>query len=79
MSLTGTLEQLAESLSANQNIGRPVLDKTGLQASYLLVLQVHRDEDLIHVLEAVSGLKVESQKATLDTVVVDHIQPPSGN
>jgi uncharacterized protein (TIGR03435 family) len=56
-----------------------VLDKTGLTGTYILSFGWEADEDYIPALQAQLGLKLESQKAALDTVVIDRIDRPSSN
>ena len=70
--------------------GRPVIDKTGLTAMYDLrmeatpLFRINRDPDPsdISVFVAVQeqlGLKLESQKTSVEVLVIDHVEKPSGN
>lgn len=74
-----SMQGLAELLSRNPAVDRPVLDKTGLQGVYVLLVQWGENESLMSAAEDQFGLKFESQKAPLDAVVVDSIQKPSEN
>jgi uncharacterized protein (TIGR03435 family) len=58
---------------------RPVLDKTGLQGVYLFAISIDPDGDFKTQVEAEFGLKFESQKAPVDTLVIDHIEKPDAN
>jgi uncharacterized protein (TIGR03435 family) len=96
------LEQLVPSIS--REVGRMIIDKTGLTGKYDFVLQYtpenfHPRADLaestsssgmplppdfgaISIFTAVQeqlGLKLESAKAPVEVVVIDHIERPSGN
>jgi uncharacterized protein (TIGR03435 family) len=99
----GGMEFLAHSLSFN--VGRTVLDETGLKGRYDFTLQWTPDQgmmptggpggeggpahgdvaadaggpSLFTALEEQLGLKLESQKGTVDVIVIDHIDAPSEN
>ena len=99
----GGMDFLAHSLSAN--VGRTVLDKTGLTGRYDFTLQWAPDQvsmpigghggegtptrgdtaadqggpSLFTALQEQLGLKLESQKGTVDVIVIDHIDTPSEN
>jgi uncharacterized protein (TIGR03435 family) len=67
-------------------IGRPVLDKTGLEGKYDYVLEWSADSDatgtgpsVFTALQEQLGLRLESVKAPTDTLVIDHIERPSQN
>jgi uncharacterized protein (TIGR03435 family) len=67
-------------------IGRPVLDKTGLEGNYDYVLEWSADSDatstgpsVFTALQEQLGLRLESMKAPTDTLVIDHIERPSQN
>ena len=68
--------------------GRIVIDKTGLTGYYDIDLKWTPDEDLaagvlgpslLTALEEQLGLKLVSEKAPIDVIVVDHIETPSPN
>jgi uncharacterized protein (TIGR03435 family) len=67
-------------------VGRPVIDKTGLTGTYdftYIAAAYYRapHEDDISPFTAVKelGLKLESQKAPVEIVVVDHVETPAEN
>lgn len=83
-----TIDQLVVEI--NGNTDRPVLDKTGLTGLYDMRLEATpkfrmdretQDGDLsiIDALPAQLGLRLEPQKATIEMIVVDHIEKPSPN
>jgi uncharacterized protein (TIGR03435 family) len=66
---------------------RPVLDKTGLIGTYDFTLQWSRDDgqqdpngpSLFTAVQEQLGLKLESEKAPANIIVIDHVERPSGN
>jgi uncharacterized protein (TIGR03435 family) len=82
-----TIETLAQILTSQ--VGRPVLDRTGLTGSYNVALKwtpsLATDTpagDAVSIFTAVQeqlGLKLESGTAPLDVVVIDRIERPSEN
>ncbi len=74
-----------------QKLSRPVDDKTGLTANYDFTLKWSPDEvaqdsqnantppSIYTALQEQLGLKLESTKGPVDTIVVDHIDPPTEN
>jgi uncharacterized protein (TIGR03435 family) len=75
----GTIQRLADVLSAGPDLGRPVLDKTGLKGVYLFYVEWDAGEDFIPAMEQQLGLKLESQKDPVDNLVIDHIDKPTAN
>lgn len=78
----GTMENLARQLSLTA--GRPVVDQTGLTGFYAFTLDwtSAADSDLPSVFTAVQeqlGLKLESQRAPVEMLIVDHADQPSAN
>ncbi len=83
------LSTLASFLA--QKLSRPVDDKTGLTANYDFTLKWSPDEvaqnsenantppSIYTALQEQLGLKLESTKGPVDTIVVDHIDPPTEN
>jgi uncharacterized protein (TIGR03435 family) len=62
------------------SLDRPVIDKTGLQGTYFLVVKRRdQDPDFKTMVEEDLGLKFESQKASVDTLVIDKIEKPDAN
>jgi uncharacterized protein (TIGR03435 family) len=65
----------------------PVIDKTGLTGTYDFTLQFNLDNSsdpdayppLTTALQEELGLKLESVKGPLDTLVIDHVEKPSEN
>ena len=84
----GTMEQLARWLTGN-GAGRPVFDKTGLTGYYAYTLDWVRadrlpdpDSNIASIFSAVQeqlGLKLESAKALVEMLIVDHAEKPSEN
>jgi uncharacterized protein (TIGR03435 family) len=79
----GSLEQLVTQLSGT--LGKPVLDKTGLTGEYDYKLEfapenAAADVDAPTIFTAIQeqlGLKLESQKAPVEVVMIDHAEKPS--
>jgi uncharacterized protein (TIGR03435 family) len=80
------LSRLAQLLSGI--LERPVIDRTGLEGAYdasLLwspTLQINNDPDQVSIFTAIQdqlGLSLVSQRAPIDTLVIDTIDPPSPN
>jgi uncharacterized protein (TIGR03435 family) len=66
--------------------GRPVIDRTGLTQKYDYVLERSLDSDatrsgptIFTALQEQPGLRLESVKTAVDTLVIDHIARPSQN
>lgn len=67
-------------------MGRPVLDRTGLDGKYDYVLEWAPDSEaassgptIFTALQEQLGLRLESVKAPVDTLVIDRIERPSPN
>jgi len=69
-------------------IDRPVLDRTGLKASYAFTLKfappqsTNPDPDRPQFMTALQeqlGLKLESTRAPVDVLVIDSVERPSEN
>jgi uncharacterized protein (TIGR03435 family) len=56
-----------------------VLDETGLPGRYLFNLSWGSDEDMVTAILEQLGLKIETQRAPIDTIVIDHIEKPDAN
>jgi len=77
--------RLVRALS--REVGRPVLDKTGLTGIYDMTLRwadddTPKDPNLASLFTAIQeqlGLKLESAKGPVEIIVIDHIERPSGN
>jgi len=79
-----TMQRLADHLS--DTAGRPVIDKTGLAGLYAYKLDFGpdnstADSDLPSMSTAVEqlGLRLESQKAPVEVLIIDSAQKPSEN
>jgi uncharacterized protein (TIGR03435 family) len=69
-----TMDHLAAFLSRpRMGLGRPVLDKTGLEGAFDFTLD-WTPETIFTALEEQLGLKLESQKAPIEVLIVDHIE-----
>jgi uncharacterized protein (TIGR03435 family) len=76
------MPQLASILSSYTD--RPVVDRTGLQGTYGINLDfsVDVDDDRPSLFTAVQeqlGLKLEPGKASIEMLVIDHIEKPTPN
>ena len=71
-------------------MGRPVLDRTGLTGEFHLTLDYENDPDvtgyrtvvgatMIIALQEQLGLRLESTKAPVEVLVIDHAEQPSAN
>jgi len=74
-----TMSEFASVLSDNPNFDRPIVDKTGLSGVYLLGLRWYADGDLTTAIQEQLGLRLESQRAPVDILVIDHIEKPGPN
>ena len=65
--------------------GRPVIDNTGLEGSYDCEASWSREgsdgqgPSLFTAIQEQMGLKLEPAKGPVEVLLIDHIQPPSGN
>jgi len=83
-----TIAVLADQLAGE--LGRPVIDKTALAGRYDFTFKWTPDNSTVaassddppSIFTAVQeqlGLKLESTKGPVETLVIDHIEPPSEN
>jgi uncharacterized protein (TIGR03435 family) len=89
--MRGHMPDFARGLSGDlfyKAIGRPVVDETGLKGIYDGFLHwleidgspgVPDDGDIIPALQDEFGLKLESRKASVEILVIDHIERPNAN
>lgn len=77
--ITGTMQHFAEVLSNAPDVGRPVLDKTGMQGVYGFFVQWPADGEFLPAMQEQLGLKLESQKGPVDILIIDHLEKPSSN
>lgn len=89
-----TMSKLAEFLSGLPSVGRPVQDMTGLSGRFdftLTILDVKPEnagelkagiskwDSVLSDVQEQLGLRVESQKASLEAIVIDHAEKPTEN
>lgn len=80
-----TMEAFAKRLSRDRDIGKVVVDKTGLTGRYDFELnwaRAQQDADrpgIFTALQEQLGLKLESAKVKIDAVVIDRAEKPSDN
>jgi uncharacterized protein (TIGR03435 family) len=86
MVLTQVDSPLSEfALRISASLDRPVIDRTGLKGNYDIKLNVpiapadDQQSAITSALKEYLGLTLKSQKAMLDTIVVEHIEQPSPN
>ncbi|HEV2135838.1 MAG TPA: TIGR03435 family protein [Terracidiphilus sp.] len=81
-------DALAYSLSSVEEIGRLVVDKTGLKGKYDIKLNwtpegnketLDSGPSIFTALEEQLGLKLISAKGPVETIVVDHVERPTPN
>lgn len=78
-----TMQQLADHLS--DTAGRPVLDKTNLPGEYAFKLDFSTNGNEFEIpsmptaLREQLGLRLESQKAPVEVLVIDSVEKPSEN
>jgi uncharacterized protein (TIGR03435 family) len=70
----------------SRQLGRVVVDRTGLEGKYDLKLEWAREESadasrasIFTALQEQLGLKLESSKEPVEVLIVDHVEKPSGN
>jgi uncharacterized protein (TIGR03435 family) len=87
-----TIKMLVDILNHQPELsGRLIVDATGLQGNYDFNLSWTPDRDLgaapaeavgpslFTALQEQLGLKIESRKAAVDCIVIDHVEKPSAN
>jgi uncharacterized protein (TIGR03435 family) len=85
------LSMIVSALSSWGNLGRPVIDQTGLTGTYDFVLDYTPDPrpsyatidsggpGFQEALKQQLGLKLESQRAPVEFLVLDHVERPDAN
>jgi len=89
-----TLAEMAEGLPGMGSVDRPMVDRTGLEGRYDFTIQFAPDSGFLPASDAAAdlpgstfiqalrdqlGLKLESVKADIRLLVIDHIERPGGN
>ena len=74
-----SLSELRGAQPGSSLPGRPVVDKTGLQGLFNFRLVWNDDDDFMPALQDELGLRLESQKAPMDILVISRIEKPSAN
>jgi uncharacterized protein (TIGR03435 family) len=86
-----SMKLIASSLSSWGNLGRPVVDKTGLQSIYDFVLEFTPDPrpsyatidsggpGFQEALKQQLGLILQSDRALVEFLLIDHVQRPDAN
>jgi len=70
---------------AGRVLGRPVLDRTGITGEFDITLEWAPDESpnlgpsIFTAIQEKLGLKLESQKGTVEVLVIDHVERPTPN
>ena len=74
---------LALQLSRIPEVGRNVIDQTGLKGSYRFTFdwsaKTNPDETVFTAVKEQLGLALKPAKAPIDFLVIDHIEQPSEN
>jgi uncharacterized protein (TIGR03435 family) len=79
-----SLALLAERL-ADMQLDRPVLDRTGIKGEFDFKLDYAIDDNpdsgpsIFSAIQEQLGLKLEAAKGPVETLVIDHVERPSGN
>lgn len=64
----------------SQTLGRTVLDQTGLTGFFDIKLEwMPEDDSVFTVIQEQLGLRLESTKAPVEVLVIDHAEKPSAN
>jgi len=90
-----TIGFIADSLSAGANVGRPIIDQTGLTGRFDFNLEWIPDRESLppgvelppdssgpsfaEALQEQMGIRMQPQKHTMNVLVIDHVEHPSAN
>jgi uncharacterized protein (TIGR03435 family) len=79
-----TVAQLIERLA--DSLKRPVLNETGIRGNFDFLIDYSAEEAALGIAEPLmralleqTGLKLETRPGTVDVLVIDHAEKPSGN
>lgn len=95
-SRNNTMELIAATLPSIHNLGRPVIDKTGLEGTFDFTVEFtpepgdplapqgaasaqFQGTTFLEALRDQLGLKLDSAKAAIDVLMVDHVERPTAN
>jgi uncharacterized protein (TIGR03435 family) len=78
------MQFIASSLDGLEDLGRPVVDQTGLEGNFDFAIEWDAGPDsqgpsLQEALREQLGLKLEARKGPFEVMVLDHVQRPSVN
>jgi uncharacterized protein (TIGR03435 family) len=78
------MDQLVERLA--RILGRPVLNQTGVQGNFDFLIDYPPDDAatdetvlLLGAIQDQTGLKLETQPGSVEVIVIDRAEKPSGN
>ena len=78
-----SMKRLADYLAERPEVGRPIIDHTGLSGVYGFALDFSNDAvdrpSIFVALQDQLGLKLEPAKTATEVVIVDHIDRPGPN
>jgi uncharacterized protein (TIGR03435 family) len=81
-----TMGFIASSISGIGNLGRPVVDQSGLDGTFDFIIEWAPDSTpeesgptFVEALQKQLGLKLEPRNGQIDVVVLDHIEHPTPN
>jgi uncharacterized protein (TIGR03435 family) len=84
-----TIGFIADTFSAGTNLGRPMIDQTGLSGMFDFTLEwapERRDSEpdsaslsFEEALREQLGIKLQAQKGSVSVLVIDHVERPSAN
>jgi uncharacterized protein (TIGR03435 family) len=81
-----SMTQLVKVLTDFGNLGRPVVEKTGLTGTFDIHLEFTNDEavdpsipSIFTALQEQLGLKLEAAKGPVDVLVIDRVERPAAN
>jgi uncharacterized protein (TIGR03435 family) len=81
-----SMSEFAAMLMQLRSVDLPVLDRTGIQGTFDIVLKsapaVNREGDsaaLFALIQDQLGLKLSAARAPIERIAIDHAEPPSGN